>query len=92
MRYCIATETSDGKVRHVFVFSSRKKREAYGDGMRGRSYFKLNVPATYDANDIAKAWRGGTVARASKPQRRSIAWIEQGMRLHVEIAYPETCQ
>lgn len=86
MLYCLAREQT-GEITGITAFSSLKRRDAAVSKLRGVLALKLNVP-----DEAALRWevhkmcaKDGGTAHYSKPQRRSIAWVDEGIRLQVRI-------
>lgn len=88
MLHCLVLESLAG-LAAVTVFSSLKKREAAASKLSGIAYLKLAVPDEISLRGLVaqQCARNDGKATYSKPQRRSIAWVEDGVRLRVKIDY-----
>jgi hypothetical protein len=79
MLNCLAFESASGGFAKVVVYSSLKKREAAAAQTRA-PYWKLQVPDEAALRKMMAETHGDRV-QYSKPQRRSIAWVDNGVRL-----------
>lgn len=86
MLYCLARELPVGFAA-ITVFSSLKRRDAAASRLRGVLALKLTVSDEASLRMMVhkQCVMNGGEAHYSKPQRRSIAWADEGIRLRVRI-------